>query len=145
MIIFRLKRCQRGSTAVEFALVSPLVIMLILAALEFGMAFRANAGLRNLAGWAGRGAIVATQVERNGESVDTAAVRASIIAEAARKSYNLGSGVLAVTVSNTQDTSLLTVHRIRVRLVYTHPISVPFLPVSSVPMTVDRTFFAPNT
>lgn len=144
-MIRRLKRDDRGSTVVEFAMISPLVILLILAALEFGMALRANAGLRNLAGWAGRAAIVATQVDRNGESVDTAAVRTRIITESARQSYNLGRGVLGVTVTNVQDTSLLTVHRIRIRLVYTHPISVPFLPVTSVPMQVDRTFFAPNT
>jgi Flp pilus assembly protein TadG len=140
-----LKRDERGSTVVEFAMISPLVILLILAALEFGMALRANAGLRDLAGWAGRDAIVATQVERNGESVDTVAVRNKIIAEAAKKSYNLGSGALTVTVTNVQDTTLLTVHRIRIQLVYTHPISVPFLSVTGVPMRVDRTFFAPNT
>lgn len=145
MRIPRFRSDERGSTVVEFAMVSPLVILLILAALEFGMALRANAGLRDLAGWAGRAAIVATQVERNGESVDTAAVRTGIIAEAAKVSYNLREGALAVTVTNVQDTTLLTVHRIRIRLVYTHPISVPFLPVTSVPMTVDRTFFAPNT
>ena len=126
-------------------MVSPIVIMLILAALEFGGVLRANAGLRDLAGWAGRNAMISTQVDRNGESVDTAGIRAEIIAQAENRGYNLGEGVLAVTVTNRQDTALLTVHRVRIRLVYDHPVSVPFLPITSIPMTTDRTFFVPNT
>lgn len=141
----RLLRDDRGSTVAEFAMVSPIIIMLILAALEFGGVLRANAGLRDLAGWAGRGAIIATQVERNGESVDTAGIRSGIIAQAGNRRYNLGEGALTVTVASAQDTALLTVHRVRIQLVYNHPVSVPFLPVTSVPMRADRTFFVPNT
>lgn len=141
----RLLSNDRGSTAAEFAMVSPVVIMLILGALEFGGVLRANAGLRDLAGWAGREAMISTQVERNGESVDTAGIRTDIIAQAENPGYNLGEGTLAVTVTNTQDTALLTVHRVRIRLVYSHPISVPFLPIASVPLRADRTFFVPNT
>ena len=141
----RLLSNDRGSTVAEFAMVSPIVITLILAALEFGGVLRANAGLRDLAGWAGRNAIIATQVERNGESVDTASIRSGIIAQAENRGYNLREGMLTVTVSNTQDTTLLTVHRVRIRLAYNHPVSVPFLPITSVPMTADRTFFVPNT
>lgn len=141
----RLLSNERGSTVAEFAMVSPIVIMLILAALEFGGVLRANAGLRDLAGWAGRNALISTQVNRNGESVDTAGIRTDIIARAENRGYNLGEGTLAVTVTNTQDTALLTVHRVRIRLIYNHPVSVPFLPITSVPMSADRTFFVPNT
>lgn len=141
----RLLSNERGSTVAEFAMVSPVVIMLILAALEFGGVLRANAGLRDLAGWGGRNAIIATQVDRSGETVDAAGIRSGIIARAENPGYNLGEGTLAVTVTPTQDTTLLTVHRVRIRLVYSHPVSVPFLPIASVPMTVERTFFVPNT
>ncbi len=140
-----LARDERGSTVAEFAMVSPMVIMLILAALEFGGVLRANAGLRDLAGWAGREAMIDTQVARNGESVDTAGIRTDILAQAENPGYNLGEGTLAVKVTNTQDTALLTVHRVRIRLVYSHPISVPFLPIAAVPLRADRTFFVPNT
>ena len=139
----RLCRDDRGSTVVEFALVSPVLIMLILAALQFGMVLRANAGLRDLAGWAGREAVVSYQLVSDG-TIGATQLKNNIVERAENMRYNLRDGTLNVTVTNAADTTLLTVNRVRIQMTYNQPISLPFLPIASVPLRVDRTFFVPN-
>lgn len=120
-----------------------MVIMLILAALEFGEALRANAGLRELAGWAGREAVVSYQVVSDGTLTATN-LDDMIKARAKDRRYNLRGGTLTVTVTINQDVALLTVNRVRIVMTYTHPVSVPFLSLTGVPLSVDRTFYVPN-
>lgn len=135
---------ERGSTVVEFAFVSPLVIILILAALQLGLALRANAGIRQLAGWAGREAMVSYQLFGDGDTVGAAELKEMIEDEAKAPAYNLGNGSLNVEVSLVQDTTLLTVNRINVRIEYDFPLNLPFVPAQTIELAVARTFFVPN-
>lgn len=135
---------ERGSTVVEFALVSPMVIILILSALQLGLALRANAGLRELIGWAGREAVVSYQVFGDDDTISEDDLKAKIEAEAAKAAYNLKNGTLAVVVESDQDTTLLTVNRIRIRMDYDYPLDLPFIPTQTIDLGVERTFFVPN-
>jgi Flp pilus assembly protein TadG len=134
---------QRGSALIEFALVSPLLIMIILAALQFGLMLRANAGLRELAGWAGRQAVVSYQVKAS-DGINPAALKTLIENEAMSRKYNLENGTLKVVTTSVQNTALLTVNEVGIKLNYDYPISVPFLGQSLVKLSVDRTFYVPN-
>lgn len=142
--LLKLRLDQCGATAVEFALVSPILIVLILGALQLGQVLRANAGLRELAGWAGREAVVSFQSFSGNQPLGPEELEASIEERAALASYNLRNGTLDVNVTNVQDTTLLTVNRVRVQLNYDYNLSLPFLPAQTINLTVDRTFFVPN-
>jgi len=134
---------KRGSTVVEFALVSPIVIMLILAAVEFGSVMRANAGLRELSGWAGREAVVSYQVV--GDTVIGAnELKTRIETEARSPKYNLRNGRFNVDVTTRPNTALLTVMELRVRLRYNLPVSLPFLPSNTINFDTTRTYYVPN-
>ncbi|WP_374371136.1 TadE/TadG family type IV pilus assembly protein [Dongia sp.] len=41
-LLSRLRRCERGAPAVEFALVAPLLILMLMGTLDFGLAVRAK-------------------------------------------------------------------------------------------------------
>ncbi len=138
-----LDRDQRGSALIEFAMISPLVVMFILAALQFGLALRANAGLRELAGWAGREAVVSYQIVGDGVK-DDAEIKNMIKGEAAKAKYNLNNGSLNVSVESFSNTSFLTVKEIRLSLIYRHPISVPLMVGKVINFKVNRTYYIPN-
>lgn len=144
MRLRRLVRDQRGSALIEFALVSPMVILLIMAALQFGLSLRANAGLRDLAGWAGREAVVSYQLTSD-PVIGPEQLRTMITQRAQHPRYNLTDGTLNVTVTSVADTTLLTVNRVRIRISYGYPMSIPLLPRMTVPLSVDRTFYVPNS
>lgn len=137
-------RDERGSTLIEFALVSPMVVMLLMAALEFGLALRANAGLRDLAGAAGREAVVSYQLQSGNNAMGPTILKSYIEDQAKQGKYNLQNGTLTVTVTNTQDSTLLTVNRVNIQLTYKYPLSIPFLNKQTIDMGIDRTFFVPN-
>lgn len=141
----QLIRDQRGSALIEFALVSPMVVMLILAALEFGMALRANAGLRELAGEAGRDALISYQIVGDEDGfMGSEELADDIRDKAATAKYNLNNGTLGVDVEVTDNTSLLTVQEVHVTLTYDYPISLPFIRGQTINLAVDRTFFVPH-
>ena len=135
---------ERGSAVIEFALVSPLVILLILGALQLGMVLRANAGLRELAGWGGRRAVISYQIVSDNDTIGAATLKSLIQNEAKSRKYNLEGGTLTVTVTNQADTALLTVNRMRLQLTYNYPLSLPFISTKSIPLSADRTFYVPN-
>lgn len=139
----RLWRAERGSALIEFAMLSPLTVMFIMASLEFGSAMKANAGLRELAGDAGRTAMVEYQLASDGY-FNNATLKSKIVAAAATKRYNLNSSDLTVNVTSKANTALLTVLEITVALQYDYHFSLPFLPNQTIDMDVSRTFYVPN-
>lgn len=141
--VTRFVRDQRGSALIEFALVSPMVIMLILGALEFGRVLQSNAGLRELAGWAGRQAVISYQIVGDGV-VGADALKTNIRTEAARAKYNLSAGTLGVTVNVNDITTLPTVQRVNVALTYNHTVSMPFLQGKTINLSVNRAYFVPH-
>ena len=134
---------RRGSTVVEFALVGPVVVLMVMAALELGMALRANAALRDLIGWAGREAVVSYQLVASGGQTKTQ-IEEAIRSRAASGGYKLGNGTLRPVVTIVRDTSLLTVNRVNIHLTYAYRISLPLVPDQTVNMDFDRTFYVPN-
>src|SRR3546814_21182544 len=57
----KLRRDARGTTLVEFALASPILIMFMLAVMQTGMTMHAYSALREVIGSGGRAALVASQ------------------------------------------------------------------------------------
>lgn len=138
MALSRLVRNEHGSTVVEFALICPMLIAVMLSVLEVGEALRSNTGVRDLLGWAGRRAVVARQ---NNTAITTAALNNEIRAEAVKRYYNIETARLTVQSSIVPNVALITVDEVRIDLTYSHPLSVPFVPITSIPISVSRTFY----
>jgi len=131
---------SRGSSVVEFALVCPVLITFILGALEVGTALRANAGLRDLAGWAGRQAVIARQQNPSAALVKTT-VENDIRNRAASGRYNITATGLTVEATVAQHATVPGVDRVTIRLDYNHPVSIPFVTVKQIPISVVKTYF----
>src|SRR3546814_11797505 len=65
----KLRRDARGTTLVEFALASPILIMFMLAVMQIGMTMQAYSALREVIGSGGRAAMVEIGREWGGERV----------------------------------------------------------------------------
>jgi Flp pilus assembly protein TadG len=123
--IKRLFREQEGATAIEFAVALPVLIVMLWAILQFGLVFRAAAGIQHSLG---EGARVATLYPRPTVDVIRAKMNAAV--------YGVGPGTFTIpdptvttttvnlTVTYTQPTDLIifpgpTVTMTRSKLVYT--------------------------
>jgi len=137
-LLSRIIQSERGGSVVEFALVCPMLIAVMLSVLEFGEALRSNTGLRDLMGWAGRRAVVARQ---NNNTISTSVLNDDIRTEAAKAYYNIQTSRFTVQSSVVANTSLNTVDEVRISFQYSHPVSVPFVPVTSIPINIARTFY----
>jgi Flp pilus assembly protein TadG len=121
----RLIREQQGATAIEFAVAFPVLIVMLWAILQFGLVFRAAAGIQHSLG---EGARVATLYPRPTVDVIRAKMNAAV--------YGVGPGTFTIpdptvttttvnlTVTYTQPTNLIifpgpTVTLTRSKLVYT--------------------------
>src|SRR3546814_2060967 len=67
----KLRRDARGTTLVEFALASPILIMFMLAVMQIGMTMQAYSALREVIGSGGRAAMVAYQDTSDGVMSET--------------------------------------------------------------------------
>lgn len=57
-LIAKLVRSERGAALIEFALVSPIIILMLIAALQIGMMLHASSGMQHALGEAARAARV---------------------------------------------------------------------------------------
>jgi Flp pilus assembly protein TadG len=88
MKLFRLKRDQRGISAVEFGLIAPVLIGLIIGVGQMGILFEAQAGLRHAVQ---EGARYATIYVYNSSGVAMRPTNAQIIAKVNASKYGLNS------------------------------------------------------
>ena len=138
-----LVRSQSGSTAIEFAFVAPLLVMFMLGAVQFGTGLHANAAMRELAGWAGRKAVVSYQ-NAPANRITADQLKADISARVSSGTYKIDAARLIADVNVVQNTSLATVKEFRITLRYTHSLSLPLMPVQTFPLRINRTFFVQN-
>lgn len=108
IVLARLKRDERGATAIETAFALPVFIMILWAVLQFGLMFRALAGIQHALG---EGARLATIFPRPTD--------AAIKTRMAEKVYGIqpgvftvpepvsGTGYVDLSVNYVQPTSLL--------------------------------------
>lgn len=69
-IITKLARNERGTTLIEFALVSPIIILMLIGSLQMGMMLHASSGMQHALGEAARAARV--MEDPTEEAIETA-------------------------------------------------------------------------
>jgi TadE-like protein len=89
---------DRGATLVEFALIAPLLILLLFGIIDFGWAFSQNVDIKNAAREGGRLAAV-----NAGTGGDPAARRDNLIAQIQARATQLNDGETAIYVALQDD------------------------------------------
>lgn len=137
-IITRLARCERGGTLVEFALIGPVVIGLMLGVLQIGIAMQGYNALRSAVADTARYATVQyqagnaptdAQIETEAESIATAAPyllkNSQLVLDVDTDSSQTIDGAIAMTVTAT----------------YTPELILPFFDFRAPAMTYTRPIY----
>lgn len=132
-------RNERGSTVVEFALVVPALMLLLLGVMQFGIMLHANGGVRELMGWSGRRAIILYQ---NPTKPDDSVLKNEIAAAVGAGSYGLVASRLTTDVTVASN-NVLGYRSVTITLRYSLPLSLPLMRKITVKLDQTRTYYAP--
>lgn len=132
------RRCSTGSTTVEFALVAPLLITLVLGTIQFGMWMSAYNGLRSAADDTGRFVTVRYQQDKIISNFDIAVCARQ---RAIAAPYYLDDGNVTTFVSDAGAQPINGVNEKSLRIVYEMPSILEFADVPAFKMSYTRPLF----
>lgn len=135
-------RDSRASTAIEFALASPVLLMMILGGFEVSKAMQVKAALREAVGAAGRAAMVSYQDTSDGVMTDTQ-VSDFVRTTATNPGHRLKTARLTVSSTITNNATL-DAKQITVTASYAYPINLPYLAARTLTLQQTRIFYAPD-
>lgn len=106
---------SRGNTAVEFGIIGPFFILLILGVMQFGLIMQNYNAVRNLASDGARFAAVEYQ---KGTNSPTSAIETWMRARAVSGAYNLDTDLLTITVTQATTSSLTGLKQFDIAISY---------------------------
>ncbi|WP_336986434.1 TadE/TadG family type IV pilus assembly protein [Altererythrobacter aquiaggeris] len=128
---------SRGSTLVEFALLSPAFLLLIFGVIQVGAYAQNYNAVRNLASDASRFALVQYQKESR---LTPGQLQTQIMAMGVGDAYNLDPDRLVVMVTN-QTSRIAGVKEMELTVNYAPPNFLEFAEVSGLTLTYERPLF----
>lgn len=137
-----LRRDERGTTLVEFALASPILIMFILAVMQIGMVMQAYSSLREVIGSGGRAAMVAYQDTSDGVMTEQQ-IEDMIRARATNGGHRLNTSDLTVDATITDDNTLIA-KKIQIDLDYDVDFAIPLWKTTVLTLSESRIFYVPK-
>lgn len=138
MRLKQILRDERGAVAVEFSLLGPLMITLMLGVVQIGMAMMSYNSLRSVANEAARYTVVNYQ---NANKMTTTQVGSVTRALATTGAYNLQSSRLTVTVTTPTTQRVTGAKEMSLKLDYNVPTILALIGVGDIPMTYTRPIF----
>lgn len=136
----RLAADPAGSAAVEFALLGPLVIVLLLGVLQVGMAMHAYNSLRSIAADTARHVTVEYQ---KANRLTNSQIQAFAIARAIQPPYMLRDEGVAVEVATVTPSRVSGVREISLTVSYTVPSVLGIIDLPSYQIDFTRPIFVP--
>lgn len=136
--IIQLWRDRAGVATIEFALLGPTVIMLMIGVLQIGMAMQSYNAIRNVAADTARFAVVQYQ---RGLAPDTDAIEAHAQAIATGGPYLLNSGAFTAVVEEAGVQRVDGALEMTLTVTYTVPAILPFASWASLPIDFSRSIF----
>ena len=133
-----LARETAGSTLVEFALIGPTVMLLMIGVLQVGMALQSYNAIRNVAAETARFAVVEYQ---RGLEPTTGALEAKAEAIASATPYMLKADAFAATVADAATQRVDGARELTITVTYTIPTVLPFDDWSSPSINFSRPIF----
>lgn len=128
---------RRGSVLVEFALLAPVIIALLIGVVQVGLHVQNSNAVRNLAS---DGARMATVAYQRGNQLTAEQIGIMIRSEGVGGKYNLDTDRLEINV--TQPTSRIGgVREMRIQITYDPPNFLSFAGVSALRLSYERPVF----
>lgn len=134
----RVVRDSSGSTLVEFALIGPTVMLLMIGALQVAIAMQSYNAIRNVAAETARFAVVEYQ---RGLAPSTQALEAKARALASATPYMLNSDAFAATVRDAATQRVEGAREMTITVTYTVPTVLPFKQWTSPEIDFSRPIF----
>lgn len=133
----RIESDRRGSVLVEFALLAPVIIALLIGVVQVGLHVQNSNAVRNLAS---DGARMATVAYQRGNQLTAEQIGIMIRSEGVGGKYNLDTDRLEINV--TQPTSRIGgVREMRIQITYDPPNFLSFAGVSALRLSYERPVF----
>ncbi len=133
----RIGRDHRASVLVEFALLAPVIIALLIGVVQVGLHVQNSNAVRNLAS---DGARMATVAYQRGNQLTAEQIGIMIRSEGVGGKYNLDTDRLEINV--TQPTSRIGgVREMMIQITYDPPNFLSFAGVSALQLTYERPVF----
>lgn len=133
----RLRHDKHGAALVEFALVAPIFLTLLMGALQVGIHVQNTNAIRNLASDAARYTLVEYQ---RGNKLTTSQVTQAILAKGVGPKYSLNSDRLAIAVTEPVS-RIVGVREMQIRLTYDLPDYLAFVDTSAFQIVYTRPVF----
>lgn len=140
-LLARLRRNRRGSAMIEFSVIAPILVTLLLGGFQIAQALHANSSLREAVGNAGREAVVSYQIVSDGVLSETQ-IEALVTSEAINSAHRLKAANL--TVDATISADLGDWRQLTIAATYDFPINVPFMRPVTVELDQSRVFYIPD-
>ena len=136
-----LARDRQGSALIEFALLGPAVIALMIGVLQIGLGMQALNAMRSVSAETARYAAVEFQKE-NSPTNGTIKTQAESIASSSP--FNLDASATTVTIADATTQRVSGAREITMTITYTVPTILPFMGWASPTLTHSRPIFVIN-
>ena len=131
---------RRGSVLVEFALLAPVFLTLLVGVVQIGLHIQNYNAVRNLASDGARFAVVEYQRDQRSS---TSIIETWIRSQGVGEKYNLDTDRLGVSVT-TQATRITGTTEMRISITYEAPDFLAFVPGDVLQLTYERPVFLLN-
>ncbi|EDL50336.1 TadE/TadG family type IV pilus assembly protein [Erythrobacter sp. SD-21] len=136
-LFHRLRRDERGTAIIEFALLAPVILGLFFGLIQIGISMQAYNSLRGVASDTARYAVVEYM---NGDTIDDTTIENRAKAIATGAPYLLNNSVTA-TITPVATPRVHGTHEKTLLISYTPPDVLPFFNFTSKQMTYERPIF----
>lgn len=137
-ILKRLERCERGGALVEFALLAPLMIGMLLSVLQVGIGMQAYNAVRNVTADVAREAVVEYQTANK---ITATQIEQAASSTAIASPYLLDSDNLTVTVTQPTTQRVTGATEFQITVDYQVPLILPYFSFSAPTLTHTRPIF----
>jgi Flp pilus assembly protein TadG len=147
LVARRIRRDERGSVLVEFALLAPVFITMLIGAVQVGLQIQNTNAVRNLASDGARFAVVQYQLNRE-SSIDT--LETWIRSRGVGYKYNLNTDRLTIAVTQATTSRITGTKEMQIQITYDAPDYLVMLPGDMFQLSYTRPVFllqaaAPST
>lgn len=135
----KLRHDERGSVIIEFALLAPVFLTLLIGVVQVGLHMQNSNAVRNLVSDGARFAVVEYQRERGGST--TEAIETTIRSKGVDGKYNLDTDRLGVTVTEVIPSRIVGSIEMEIRVTYSAPDFLAFVPGEVLELEYVRPVF----
>jgi Flp pilus assembly protein TadG len=136
--LLSLRKDTGGSVAIEFAVLAPVLVAMLMGVLQIGLAMQNYNALRSVAAEASRYAVVQRQ---KSATLATSAVETQTRSIAIAAPYGLKTGRLTVACVNATTQRVSGATEMTLTLTYNVPTFLGFIGIGEIPMTYSRPIF----